>query len=342
MEEVRDFAKEFDPELRIQKFGGVTQQYSPDSATETKPPVIDDFDREYIKSVYAFAKNLQDSDANIEDFYKLLQQTLFRRGKHFVASVGVRGLQVEPKRPEVDSFADIVGYSEQTAYLKTLLRRTAENHRSINNVRLVLLASKPGLGKTFSITAFFNELPENARGVIFDHKAATRRRVVSAVLEEFAKLANLHPDLHIFAGIEDINTNDYLEDELLDVESIIPGNFPTNLHLIATTNYLEVMPPALLRPGRTSEILFFRATKKSSERAGIVRLHAKKQEVVLSPRSVNTIANRTSGFTPDELAHIVRTVSLECSEDPTKSEIDRIITKIKERRDIAKMLRNSG
>lgn len=340
IEAIKSFVDTFDADSRLQAFDQITQQYVPDNIEETKPLEFDDFDKSYVKKVYEFAKSIQECSYSLDDLYELFRQTLFRRGKHFVISISERGLRMVPKPPEEASFDDIVGYSEQTAYFKNLLRRTAENHRSMNNVRLILLASKPGLGKTLTITAFFNDLPENARGIVFDHKAA-RRRGVTSVMGEFAELARLHPDLHIFAGIEDINTNEYFEDELLDVESIIPGNFPQNLHVIATTNYLEGIPSALLRPGRASEILIYTPTRKSSERAGIIRVHARKHEVTLTSRAINIIANRTGGFTPDELAHVVRTVSFELSEDTSNSEIDRIITKIKERRNLAKKIKRS-
>lgn len=340
LDEIRKFVEEFDPNSRFQAFEEATQRHTASLIIESKPPTINDFDRNYLKAVYEFAKRVRSGDATPANLHELFQQTLFRRGTHFVVTATRDGLRMEPKRPEQVSFDDVVGYERQVSYFKTLLRRTAEGHRSMNNVRLILLASKPGLGKTLTVNAFLNELPENARGLMFDHKKSVRRRDITSVLGEFAELARLHPDLHIFAGIEDINTNEYLEDELLEIESIIPGTFPPNLHLIATTNYPQRIPEPLLRPGRTSEILIYEPPQKSSDRQGIIALHARKQEVKLNPRAVSTIAGRIGGFTPDELAHVVRTISLECGDNPTSSEIDRVIAKMKERRDLPKKLRN--
>ena len=334
LNEVRDFVESFDPALKFGTFEQTTQQYVPDSLTEQPAPEISEFDHKYLNSLYQFAREIQTGEFSMENLYQLYQQTLFRRGTHFVVTIESGGLRMIPTKPEEASFEDVVGYDEQTAYFKTLLRRTSEQHPSMNNVRLVLLASKPGLGKTLSITAFLNGLPENARGIMFDHKKSSRRRDVTSVIAEFAKVAKLHPDLHIFAGIEDINTNEYLQDELLDVESIIPGNFPPNLHLIATTNHPESLTAALLRPGRTSEILIYEPTKRTDIRKGIVALHARKQKVDLSNRTMGNIASKTAGFTPDELAHIVRTISLECSDNPSGAEIDRVVSKIKERRNL--------
>lgn len=328
--------KEFDLSGRIDALEQNTADIKA-AVHEESSHIVSDFDREYLMKVYDLSGRLQTGkeiqDPELEELYDLLRATVFRRRKFFRAvDKGPYDVVIAAADVDKASFADIAGYQEQTAYLKNLTERVGEKDPRIRDIRLVLLVSNPGMGKSLSINAFLNSLPENARAVIVNHRNVN----IQGLLKRVGQFAAYDSGLEIFLVLEDVDANSDLLKSLLNIQSVVPKEIPANVHLIATTNYPDSMQRGILRPGRASEILFYGPPKKA-ERAGILKVHLTKTGISLSDEMLSYITSQTGGFTPDEIAHIARELAFAKITKPTKSNVERIIGKIKRRRAVQKI-----
>lgn len=345
IDETVSFAKDFKPEERFQKFDELTGEYPVPWVAEVRPGEVIDFDKPYIYSLYDFAGSALEGNWDLDSLYKLYKDTILRRGRFFEATaVSVFNqvvVQLLPARGTSISFADIVGYGKQKRFYRNLLEKTKERDPIIGDVRIVIAAGKPGLGKSIGVEAFLNNLPENAKGVTIRINPDLSRGKVFEY-EALIKIAKFHPDLELFAVIEDIDklAGDRLSSrttsQFLEIDSAVADAIPGNFHLIATTNRPDVVDPAIIsRPGRTSEVLVY-GYPNEKNRKKIAEHHAGKNGLNLSDKQLETVATGTKGFSPDEVRHIIWSFKFNNITNPTDEEIEEFIAGIKRRHELEK------
>lgn len=340
LREIFEFARTFDPSKRFTAFEQLSEQYKTEWTEEVRPPKVIEFDRAYLLELYKFAKGMANG-WNIQDLYGIFQKTVLRRGKLFKAHVTKDGVEIVPTELPSVSFDDIGGYEEQKGFYRTLLERTKKNDPIVGDVRIVLSSGRPGVGKSLGVLAFLNNLPDNAKGVVFEYERTLTDQGVLPELDSIIRLARLHPELHLYSVIEDIDalTGNRLVNPMtrkfLEIDSAIPGALPNNLHLIANTNRPDMIDPAVIRPGRTSKILVY-DTPDEKTRREIAGIHARRNGFTLSDQTLDTIAKKTNDYTPDEIRHVVWSLKFEGINNPLDADIDRYVAEIRRKHKIEK------
>jgi hypothetical protein len=72
------------------------------------------------------------------------------------------------------------------------------------------------------------------------------------------------------------------------------------IFVVATANYIQALPPELIRKGRFDEIFFVDLPNRAA-RADILAIHARKRGVKLAPEELNALAGHSEGFSGAEL-----------------------------------------
>lgn len=342
LKEILDYSTRFNPAERYVAFMAFSGDHQTDWVEEVKPPRIEEFDKSYLSKLYQFARVMRDGEFNIEDLYSLFNQTVLRRGKLFKATATSVGVEIAPVESESVTFDDIGGYEEQKRFFRTLLERTASRDPIVEDIRIILSAGKPGVGKSLGVLAFLSNLPDNAKGVVFDYKRALTDEGFIPELDALVRMAKLHHELHLFAVMEDIDAlaGDRLTSrstrEFLEIDSALPDALPNNLHIIATTNRADIIDPAVIRPGRTSKILVYDIPQQSEERKEVARIHTRRNNLALSDEALELIAKKTHGFTPDEVRHVVWSLRFDEIANPTDADIEKYVAEIKRKHKIEK------
>ncbi|MFH1535819.1 MAG: ATP-binding protein [Patescibacteria group bacterium] len=343
--EITQFANGFDFDKRVQNFEEYTNKYPIRWTDEPDPCDIPEFDKVYVRRVYDLAGEIMGGEINLDRLYSILSETILRRGKVFKAqSIQTddgRMVQVLPEQLKPLYFDDIAGYKDQKRFLQVLAAKTGLHDPTIDDIRMIIFAGKPGLGKSLGVRAFLNALPENAKGVVITLDSEESSRGHLPEYNTLMRLASFHPGLHLFAVIEDIDA--FAGDRLhfagtrkfLELDSTTSDSAPSNFHLIATTNRPDVIDPAVTRPGRTAKILVYNEPDQE-ERKEIARIHGEKNNYQLSEKTLNLIAKKAEGFTPDEIRHVLWSLRFEDVQNPTKQDIEKAISEIHSRHTIEK------
>lgn len=328
--EVLGFAQKFAPATHFNNFQEATQAHQVGWIEEEQPPPVSDFDREYLGEVYNLAKKMLAEDFEIDEVYGLLGKTILRRSRFFnLEKIGHQVVLV-PVKPESLTFADIGGYDEQTQFYRRLLEHIENCSPILADLRIILAAGKPGTGKSLGVTAFVNALPDHGRALFLDHSDPL------AEYEKALELARFHPELEVFAVIEDIDTlagsrSSFATGFFLEIDSAIPEAMPTNLHILATTNRPDVIDSAITRPGRTAKVLVYTDGPDTATRKRIIEIQACRQKLDLDQPTLELIGQKTKGLTPDEIRHIIWSLIFNNITQPTEVDIDGFVAEIQQR-----------
>lgn len=350
VEEVLEFSRGFNPEQRFQRFEEVTKKSSVAWTQEVKTPDLTDLDRPYVQNLYDLAGSMLDGKWDMDAVYGLLKKTILRRGKLFEA-VSVRheygiAVSLTPTEGSTTSFDDIAGYETQKAYYLNLLTKIKQRDPIVGDIKMVIAAGRPGLGKSIGVQAFLNRLPDNAKGILV---RVNTDNIGSSIPEYqmLMRLAYLHSDLDLFAVIEDIDRfagnrlANITTGMFLEIDSAVADSIPKNFHLIATTNRPDVVDPAIFsRPGRASEVLVYNYPGAKS-RKRIARLHAEKNGFNLPEKTMQYIADKAAKFSPDEIGYLFWRMRFNDIKDPTEVIIDRYIKETLDRDKVKQQARTS-
>lgn len=340
---VTQFANGFDFDQRVTKFETQTDKYPVRWTEEPDPFDIPEFDKIYVRRAYNLAGEIIKGDVDLDRLYSTLSETILRRGKIFKAQTirtdNKSSVQILPEQLLLEYFDDIAGYDDQKRFLQVLAAKTGLNDPTVDEIRMVISAGKPGLGKSLGVRAFLNALPDNAKGIVIAMDPESSQSGRFPEYDTLMKLAAFHPELHIFAVMEDIDA--FAGDRLhfagtrkfLELDSTTSDSAPHNFHLIATTNRPDVIDPAVIRPGRTAKILVYK-DPAPEERKEIARVHGEKNNYQLSEEALSFIAEKSDGFTPDEIRHVIWSLRFEDVENPTEQDIKSAIKEIHDRHTI--------
>ncbi len=342
-QEAVEFVESFDFDARVATFEENSSKYPVRWTPEASPFKIPSFDKKYISKAYALAGKMLSGEYTLEEIQNLLSQTILRRGKVLKVVVqktpyGVE-TQLVPEEITQASFDDIAGYDDQKSFLRALIAKTEEQNPTLDEMRIIISAGKPGLGKSLGVRAFLSNLPKNARGLILNINPNASRSGDMVDVRSVARIADHHPDLHIFAIVEDIDavSGDRLRSastsELLKIDSIGSDSYPPNLHIFATTNRPDVIDPAVTRPGRTAKILVYQEPSVE-ERKEVAKYHAEANSYDLPDELIDSFAKEVEGFSPDEIRYVFWSLRFADIEKPTKADLKHYIADVKARRKI--------
>lgn len=185
--------------------------------------------------------------------------------------------------------------SEMNQFLKPETKQSYVDHGFLYK-RSIFLHGVPGTGKTCIVNRVC-EATTKAGGIILFND---NPQLTAMALQE---LQNTMPDklvLVIFEEFDELLLNKRKESELL---KMLDGQIQKNNAIyLATTNFLEKIPKRVLRPGRFSRLI----------QVNFPSLEARKKYIALvakNPSIVDELAEKTNGFSIDELKECVLSIS---------------------------------
>ena len=322
--EAAAFASNFSLSERVNAFEDLTHECRVDVNEGIQIRDYLDEDKEYVGRLHKLAQNIRSGEWSMDDLYTLLGSTIFRRGKIFKYSTeNSRGFV--PADLKVVDFSEIAGYEEETNYYKTFIKRLKENNPALAGVRIVLVVGPPGSGKSLGIKALLSNLPENAKGLVFNYQEV-RRNMPS--YEDLVETANMHPRDHLIVALEDIDQSNGNEG-LLEIDSVGATEMPANLHFFATTTKPEKLDRAVMR--RVSKLLQYGIPDKQ-ERAAITKKQMERRNLALPPNIFSAIVEKSSGFSPSEIQDVISSLEVECEDVPTIKDVEKFVAELKFRK----------
>lgn len=159
--------------------------------------------------------------------------------------------------------------------------------------RSYMLAGEPGTGKTsFAINA-----AKALGGRIVKVVPDVARQMGSAEFEFVVK--NLAPDVILFDDFD--RATDDAEQMLFTIENL-KQQFP-QIVIFATVNYFETLDPAIKRPGRFDETLWFNLPDVK-EREKVLKHYLDMRGVQYSKQNLKALAKKTNGLSPAYLVEL--------------------------------------
>jgi transitional endoplasmic reticulum ATPase len=242
------------------------------------------------------------------------------------------------------TFEDIGGYADVKAEMEKALRIMSGSFGEVNAKlqhelipRGFIFYGPPGTGKTLFAKAIANRLNATIQVVsgpeITDMYVGESERKVREIFAEARRNA---PAVLVFDEFDSIATQRSGRDDggsragnavvaqiLTEMDGFRPD---VAMLVIGTTNRLDIIDEALLRPSRFQAIEI--GLPDHTARAAIARVHAQHFDVAVPPELLETIAGATEGFNGDEIRSLFRDacVGQFCEEPPIPPDARRLGT----------------
>jgi len=225
----------------------------------------------------------------------------------------VKPQQIKPASEQAVSFADIAGVDEAKAELEEIVEFLRDPKpfelRGARVPKGVLLHGPPGTGKTLLAKAVAHEsgaqfFAQSAASFVemFAGLGAARIRRLFAVARKHEPAIIFIDELDAVGGRRgsDISgeKDQTLNQLLVEMDGFASGG---RVVVIAASNLLDKLDPALLRPGRLDRQVFV-APPDVSGREGVLKVHTRDKP--LDEVDLGLIAQQTSGLTGADLANI--------------------------------------
>ncbi len=274
--------------------------------------------------------------------------------EHFEAALN----KVEPSamrevlimKPNV-RYSDIGGLDEAKEQIKEMVELPLKQpelfkEAGIKPPKGILLAGPPGTGKTLLAKAVANESEANFISVkgpeliskwVGESEKAIReifrkaRQVAPTVIffDEFDSIAGVRSGgMSCGSEVSDRIVNQLLT-ELDGIEEL------SGVAVIAATNRMDLIDPALLRPGRLDTIIEI-GLPDLETRKEIFRIHTKNMPFKKSDKDLEKLAKLTEGFSGADIAGVCQQVGLRAIREKIKSKKDRIEIDMKMFEDVIK------
>ncbi len=226
----------------------------------------------------------------------------------------VKPQQIKPTSNQSVSFEDIAGVDDAKGELQEIvefLRDPARFQKLGASVpKGILLHGPPGTGKTLLAKAVANEsgaqfFAQSAAAFVemFAGLGAARIRRLFAIARKHEPAIIFIDELDAVGGRRgsDISgeKDQTLNQLLVEMDGFAGGS--GRLVVIAASNLLEKLDPALLRPGRFDRQVFV-APPDVAGREGVLRVHTRSKP--LGDVDLGLVARQTSGLTGADLANI--------------------------------------
>jgi cell division protease FtsH len=262
-----------------------------------------------VQEVQNFAYNWQPVFTFI--FFAVLIFVLWRTLK---VMPRVKPQRIKPASKQQVSFADIAGVDEAKAELQEIvdfLRDPKEFQRLGAKVpKGILLHGPPGTGKTLLAKAVANEsgaefFAQSAASFVemFAGLGAARIRRLFAVAREHEPAIIFIDELDAVGGRRGADISGE-KDQTLNQLLVEMDGFDSNgrVVVIAASNLLEKLDPALLRPGRFDRQVFV-VPPDVKGRLGVLQVHTRSKPMG-SDVDLELVAQQTSGLAGADLANI--------------------------------------
>src|SRR6195256_2421732 len=225
----------------------------------------------------------------------------------------VKPQQIKPSSEESVSFADIAGVDEAKAELEELVEFLRDpkpfQERGAKVPKGVLLHRPPGAGKTLLAKAVAHEsgaqfFAQSAASFVemFAGLGAARIRRLFEVARKHEPAIIFIDELDAVGGRRGADISGE-KDQTLNQLLVEMDGFASSgrVVVIAASNLLEKLDPALLRPGRFDRQVFV-VPPDVKGRQGILKVHTR--EKPLQDVDLGMVAQQTSGLTGADLANI--------------------------------------
>jgi cell division protease FtsH len=261
----------------------------------------------------------------------------------------VKPQQIKPASDQSVSFADIAGVDDAKAELAEIVEflRSPKRFQALGAKvpKGILLHGPPGTGKTLLAKAVANEsgaqfFAQSAASFVemFAGLGAARIRRLFAVARKHEPAIIFIDELDAVGGHRGADISGE-KDQTLNQLLVEMDGFATSgrVVVIAASNLLEKLDPALLRPGRFDRQVFV-VPPNVRGREGILAVHTRDKP--LEGVDLGLVAQQTSGLTGADLANICNEAAIFATRRGAKaitaadfdSAIERVIAGVQSRR----------
>ena len=234
---------------------------------------------------------------------------------------GSRAKLYDEDRP-VTRFADVAGYDGAKAEVQEVVDflKRPERYEKAGAVgpKGVLLVGPPGTGKTLMARAVAGEaeapflaLTGSSFVELFVGVGASRVRDLFADARKRAPSIIFIDEIDAIGGRRGVGgfTNDEREQTLNQLLSEMDGFDPaTGVVVLAATNRVQTLDPALLRPGRFDRTVEI-PLPNQAERRAILVVHTQDMKIV-PDMDLDVVARGTPGFSGADLANLVNEAAI--------------------------------
>ena len=265
-----------------------------------------------------------------QDFYEALNH---------VQPSALREIYVQ--KPNV-KWEDVGGMSKVKKELQEIIYYTLKNPEKMEEYGLtpikgVLLYGPPGTGKTLLAKAVATEA--NANFIAINGPEILSKWVGESerAIRELLKKARQNSPTVVFIDEIDSIAPKRSEDDPTRVGERLVSTLLTELDgiksnrkilILGATNRLDMIDPALLRPGRFDRVIEIKPPNKE-DRLEILKIHTKKMPLD-EDVNLEQIAEITEGFTGAQLSDIARKAALQALRNNTKVKQEYFIKAIEE------------
>jgi cell division protease FtsH len=263
----------------------------------------------------SFAQEIQNWALNWEPVIAILffSALIFLMWRTLKVMPRIKPQQIKPATKQAVTFADIAGVDEAKAELQEIvefLREPKAFHALGAKVpKGILLHGPPGTGKTLLAKAVANEsgaqfFAQSAASFVemFAGLGAARIRRLFAVARKHEPAIIFIDELDAVGGRRGSDISGE-KDQTLNQLLVEMDGFSTSgrVVVIAASNLLEKLDPALLRPGRFDRQVFV-VPPDVKGRLGVLQVHTRDKP--LEDVDLGLVAQQTSGLTGADLANI--------------------------------------
>jgi cell division protease FtsH len=263
----------------------------------------------------SFAQELQNQALNWEPVIAILFFTalIFMMWRMLKVMPRIKPQRIKPSSDQSVTFADIAGVDEAKAELQEIvefLREPKSFHALGAKVpKGILLHGPPGTGKTLLAKAVANEsgaqfFAQSAASFVemFAGLGAARIRRLFAIARKHEPAIIFIDELDAVGGRRGMDISGE-KDQTLNQLLVEMDGFASSgrVVVIAASNLLEKLDPALLRPGRFDRQVFV-VPPDVKGRLGVLQVHTRDKP--MGDVDLGLVAQQTSGLTGADLANI--------------------------------------
>ncbi len=263
----------------------------------------------------SIAQEIQNFAVNWEPVIAILFFTalIFMMWRMLKVMPRVKPQQIKPASNQAVTFADVAGVDEAKAELQEIVEflREPKAFKALGAKvpKGILLHGPPGTGKTLLAKAVANEsgaqfFAQSAASFVemFAGLGAARIRRLFAVARKHEPAIIFIDELDAVGGRRGADISGE-KDQTLNQLLVEMDGFASSgrVVVIAASNLLEKLDPALLRPGRFDRQVFV-APPDVKGRLGVLEVHTRDKP--LEGADLALVAQQTSGLTGADLANI--------------------------------------
>jgi cell division protease FtsH len=299
----------------------------------------------------SFTQELQNQAVNWEPLIAILffVALVFMMWRMMKVMPRVKPQQIKPTSDQSVTFADVAGVDDAKAELQEIVEflRDPKSFQALGAKvpKGILLHGPPGTGKTLLAKAVANEsgaqfFAQSAASFVemFAGLGAARIRRLFAIARKHEPAIIFIDELDAVGGRRGMDISGE-KDQTLNQLLVEMDGFSSSgrVVVIAASNLLDKLDPALLRPGRFDRQVFV-VPPDVKGRLGILQVHTRDKP--LENMDLEAVAQQTSGLTGADLANICNEAAIFATRRGAKkialrdfdSAIERVIAGVQSRR----------